>query len=380
MSAQHKHTSLKHLVLLCPVVLVLLCSLFCSVCRAVDTKGIDAIRQKNVLGGEDFEIIEQFVRDAIDELVNTVDFTQVAKLRAIILTRQSEQAQYSEQYSKYLRKYIGEAVVKTEDLEDATRRHRVRVNLVILVSQLENPRLIDIALGLLEDRDESVQYWAVRGLANHRLIQKAGTAPGRAVVVDRIASRFEGMVETARPEVLRIIADFSAVSHNEQTVSLLLKVADMRIKKYSDWTATASPVDMKVLKLLCDKLQMNDGEATEFGRRFAQLYSYIMQKYILAQRGEVPLDEERKQQLASILVEIEDKCIGKLTGLQQTVIKRAVELDDDNTLFQEHSRLLGSATRQGEIPAKFGFDYGAADAGSRLMQPRQLPSPTTENQ
>ncbi len=359
----------------CAVLASLIITLFAPVCWAVDTRLIDGVRQKDVLDEKDFEIIEQFVRDAIDELVNTVDFTQVARLRAIIVTRQSEQAQYAEQYSKYLRKYIGEAFVKTKDLEDATRRHRVRVNLTILVSQLENPRLIDVALDVLEDGDESVQYWAARTLTSRRLIQKVETTSGNSAVVDKIASKFEGIVETARPEVLRIVADFSAVSNSEQTKSLLLKIADMRIKGYSDWTATASPLDIRVLKLLCERLQMNDGKTAEFGRRFAQLYSYVMQKYIAALRNEDLLDEEQRQQLASILVEIEDKCIGKLTGLQQTVIKRAVELDDDNTLFLEHGRLLGDATRRGELPRKFDFDYGTAADGSRLMQPRDLPQP-----
>jgi hypothetical protein len=377
--------NIRYSIFICCCALVLLCSLFAPVCWAVDVRPIDGVRQKDVLDEKDFEIIEQFVRDAIDELVNTVDFTQVARLRAIIVTRQSEQAQYAEQYSKYLRKYIGEAFVKTEELEDATRRHRVRVNLTVLVSQLENPRLIDIALGALEDRDESVRYWAVRALTSRRLIQKVETTSG-SPVVDKIASKFEGIVEAAEPEVLRIIADFSAVGNSEQTENLLLKIADMRIKGYSDWTATASPVDMKVLKLLCEKLQSNDGRTAEFGERFAQLYSYVMQKYIAALRSKDLPDEEQssrllteEQQLASILVEIEDKCIGRLTGLQQMVIKRAVELNDDRTLFLEHGRLLGDATRRGEIPAKFGFDYGAADDGSRLMQPRELPQPPTES-
>ncbi len=354
-------------------------TLFTSVCRAVDTRGIDGVRQKDVLGDEDFGIIEQFIRDAIDELVNTVDFTQVARLRTIIVTRQSEQSQYAEQYSKYLRKYIGEAFAKTVGLEDNTKRYRVRTNLAILVYQLENPRLVDIALEALDDRDESVQYWAARALTSRRLIAKLEVASGNSAVVERIASKFESIVETATPEVVRVMADLAAVAGSKQTENLLLKMADMRIEEYSNWTATVSSVDMKLLKLLCDKLQVKDSKAGEFGSRFAQLYSYIMQKCIMVLRGEVSLNEEQRQQLASILVETEDKCIGKLTGLQQTVIRRAVELDDDSALFLEHGRLLGDATRTGELPRKFGFDYGSADDGSRLTQPRELSGPPTVN-
>jgi hypothetical protein len=338
------------------------------------------VREKDVLNEEDFQVIEQFVKDAIDELVNTVDFTQVARLRAIIVTRQSEQAQYSEQYTRYLRKYIGEAVVKTDKLENAVRRHRVRVNLMILVCQLENPRLVDIALEALDDRDESVRYWAVRTLTSRKLIEKIEAGSDSSAVVGNIASKFEGIVSTAAPEVLRIMAELARAANNDQTENLLLKIADIRIKGYSDWTAKADTVDIEVLKLLCDKLMMKTKKTDEFGQRFAQLYSYIMQKYIMVLRDEVSLDEEQKQLLASILVEIEDKCIGKLTGLQQTVIKRAIELDDANTLYQENIRLLGGDEKQGEIPAKFGFDYGPAEGGGRLTQPRELTVPTTVEQ
>jgi hypothetical protein len=360
-------------------ILTLSIVIFAPVCWAVDTRAIDRVRQKDVLSEEDFGIIEEFVKAAIDDLVNTTDFTQVARLREIIVTRQSEQAQYAEQYSRYLRKYIGEAFVKTDKLEDATRRHRVRVNLIILVAQLDNPRLVYIALGVLDDRDESVQYWAVRALTNRRLIEKIGAAGDSPEVVKSIASKFEGIVATASPEVLKIMAEIVLVANNEQTDSLLMKIADVRIDRYADWTAKAGPIDIEVLELLCDKLMTRTSKADEFGQRFAQFYSYIMQKYIMFLRGEVSLDERQKQALASILAEIEDKYIGKLTGLQQTVIRRAIELDDANTLYQENIRLLGGPEKKGEIPAKFGFDYGPAEGG-RLTQPRELTVPTTAEQ
>jgi hypothetical protein len=61
------------------------------------------------------------------------------------------------------------------------------------------------------------------------------------------------------------------------------------------------------------------------------------------------------------------------------VIRRAIELDDANTLYQENIRLLGGPEKKGEIPAKFGFDYGPAEGG-RLTQPRELTVPTTAEQ
>ena len=350
---------------------------FSSACvsLAVDTRAIDRVRDKDVLSNEDFQTIELFIKEALDELVDTKDFTQVATLRSKIVTRQSEQAQYAEQYTKFLRKYVAEAVSRSEEIEEAQKRHRVRVNLAILISELENPRLIDTALVLLDDPDRSVQYWAVRALANRRLIEKVEAASSNSSVVDKIASRFSVMVETAAPEVIRLIADFAGAAKGAQADELLLKIADVRISRYSSWTATGSLNDIKVLKLLCAKLQAKQHKTVEFGRRFAQLYSYVMQKYVMALKDRSLLDEQQRQELASVLVEIESKCIGKLTGFEQAVIKRAVELDDDNVLLMEHGRLLGDETKRGEIPTKLTFDYGAADDGGNLAQPRELPPP-----
>ena len=98
-----------------------------------------------------------------------------------------------------------------------------------------------------------------------------------------------------------------------------------------------------------------------------------MQKYILGLKDRSLFDEQARQELASVLVEIESKCIGRLTGFEQEVIKRAVELDDDNVLLMEHSRLLGDETKRGEIPTKFNFDYGTAENGGNLAQPNESP-------
>ena len=174
---------------------------------------------------------------------------------------------------------------------------------------------------------------------------------------------------------LRYSAIFCEEVNNEQSDRLLLKIGDARIKEYADWKAQTGPVDVKILKLLCDKLLARDSKAAEYGRRFAQLYSYIMQKYIIALKGEGLVSEEQKQQLASVLVEIEEKCIGRLTGLVQTIIKRAVELDDANVLQMEQNRLFGDPTKPGEIPTKYNFDYGTAADGSKLTGPRELPEP-----
>lgn len=55
-----------------------------SVCGAINTIEIDKVRNKEVLDDEDFRIIDDFVAAAVQELVQTKDFTSVAKTRMVI--------------------------------------------------------------------------------------------------------------------------------------------------------------------------------------------------------------------------------------------------------------------------------------------------------
>lgn len=65
-----------------------------SVSRAVvDLRRIKEVHGKSVLTQQDMQVIDEFMQDAVEDLVRTTDFTQVSKIRTIILTYQSSQAQ-----------------------------------------------------------------------------------------------------------------------------------------------------------------------------------------------------------------------------------------------------------------------------------------------
>ena len=53
----------------------------------INTIEIDKVRNKEVLDDEDFRIIDDFVAAAVQELVQTKDFTSVAKTRMVISGR-----------------------------------------------------------------------------------------------------------------------------------------------------------------------------------------------------------------------------------------------------------------------------------------------------
>ena len=73
---------------------------------------IDEVRNKGVLDAEDFKIIDDFIAQKIQELVRTRDFTSIAKVRTVILTRQrstqAQQAQYAQKFTESARKHIAD--------------------------------------------------------------------------------------------------------------------------------------------------------------------------------------------------------------------------------------------------------------------------------
>jgi len=343
----------------------------CIYASAVSTRVIEQIRDKQVLTASDLEAIDNFIKMAIDELINSQDFTEVARLRAQITSMQSSQSQYRQQYSKSCKQHLSEAMRTTQEKE-GDLRHEVRVNLMILVSELNDPELIDLALAALEDEDKAVQYWAVRAVTKEQLIShlKEITADS---IIDRIAGELQKSAARIGSKAACLMVNFAVIANSEATEELVFKLTDMRIADYEKYQAKPGVIDMKMLKLLCNKILTKQQQVSKYGSRFCQLYSYIFQRYIYHLKDQVSESGRDTHMLASILVEIEDKCIGRLTGLKQGVIRDSIKKSSYGALELEHSRLLGDDSRNGEIPSKSNFDYGKNEDGSIRIRPKVLP-------
>jgi len=355
--------------------------------EAVNTRAIDRVRNKGVLDSRDFQIIDDFVNEAVRELVRTTDFSSIATIRSVILSRSSSktsvQAQYTEQFSKSAYKYISSGFQEAEKLTLEDRKLKVKVNLLILMDGLEDVRLADMAVGMLKDKNMVIRYLAAHCITNAGIVKQLNSGGvDNSKLARLIVERLGGLVDQASPEVIRLMAEFAAGVNITQGEDLLLQIADMRMKRYADWTVKYELLDAAILQLLFQKItspsrRVSDaagGGSSPPGRiahRFAQLYSYVLQRYVV---GQDSLSITQKHQLASVLVEIEKSCIVKRLEMQQTVIKRAVERGDYTALLQEHSRLLGDKTRAGRLGLKLKFDYGKTSNGVKRIAPLALPA------
>jgi hypothetical protein len=314
---------------------------------AIDTRNIMRVRDKGVLDSEDFRVIDEFVSKSVGTLLKTRDFASISRVRAIILAndksnKESAAEQYSERFLSAVHKSISEAFGQTVGIMPPERRARVIINLLILIDGLADLRLADLAISKLADENKAIRYLAVRSLAQSSIVKQLNSNGGNAKLAKQIVGALRGAVKAGESEILSLVVKFASELNIPKGEELLLEIADMRIKKYADWTVTEPLVDIVVLKSLFNKAFSTNVADAAVARRFGQLYSYVMERYIAELRGGgFSTDATVKQQFASVLVEVEDKWFGKLLGGRQTVIKRAVEKGDYKLLSEEHRKLFG---------------------------------------
>jgi hypothetical protein len=314
--------------------------------------------------------------------VKTEDFTSIAKIRTVITfhsssSKDSAKAQYGAQFSESAHKYISKALEAAEELTSAERRFRVILNLLILVDSLHDLRLSDLAMKWLDDENKAIRYWAVHSITNPGIIERLNSKEALNLeLAGKITEQLKKVVESSSPEILALMAEFAARVDIPQGEELLLQIADMRIKRYADWTVEYELLDADILRLLDSKIPAESASRPDVARRFGQLYSYAIQRYV---KGRDVLSDTQKNQLASVLVETEASYISKRLKVAQSVVKNAVEQGDFQALSQEHDRLLGDETKAGQLPLKLNFDYGKKPDGSRRTAPLTLSEPSKES-
>jgi hypothetical protein len=245
--------------------------------------------------------------------------------------------------------------------------------------------LADQAFAILKNENMVIRYWAVHSLTNPAIITQLNAA-ANSNQTSVFAAKFSEILDSSTPEIIAMIARFAAGVKIPQAEQLLCQIADIRIKRYADWTVKYELYDSDILKYLSSKISLasqasgstSPTSATSkaaVARCFAQLYSYAIQRYV---KGADILNNTQKSHLTSVLADTEDKCIGTLLKPQMT-IRRALTLEQNSlpAILAEHDRLLGSATTTGELPQTLKFDYSTSTnpTDPKLTAPIPLPDP-----
>jgi len=339
----------------------------------VDLRRIEEVLKKSVLTPQDLQVIDEFMKDAVTDLVRTTDFTQVSKTRTIIVSHQSSQAQYAQQYSESAYRHIAEGMQEAKtDIRDEGRRFKVIANLLILIDRLKDPRLVDLAIAEIRHPNSAVRYWAVRSATDAGLWAKLSQDQSAAAqVAGRIFAECSAVVDESSPEVLNLMTEFAGRSATAEAERLLIQIADARIGHYADWSVRYELMDSTILRLLCDKLVAGGPSSPQLAKRFGQLLSFVLQRYAVGQRDGA-IKAVSANYLVSVLMEAEEKCLGRLLGAPQATIRRAIEAKDLAALQAEHDRLLGAGNQAGTLSSKFNVSYGRE--GETRPAPLTLPN------
>jgi hypothetical protein len=329
-----------------------------------------------VLVSEDFKIIDNFVASCVEELLNTKDFTSVSKTRTSILLRsksetESAAAQYAEQYCESAFRHISQGIEKAQLLTDEKCKSRVIVNLLIVADGLEDFRAAKTAGEMIQDKNKVIQYWAVHCFTNDGIVRRIniGGEIGEKQGI-RIAEELSNIVQNANDATMGLMVNFAQQTQVAKAEDLLLDIADERIRRYQNWSVKYELLDADILKAI--EQQMEGVNDPVKARRFGQLLSYVMQRYI---KGQEYLSAVQKGQLCSVMVEVEKNCISRIFEMPQANIQKAVEQGDIAGLMLEHKRLFGDEEEAGQLASKLNFDYGKGPDGREYISPLVLPEP-----
>lgn len=305
----------------------------------VSTRRIDEVRDKaakGMLDSRDLEQIDRFLSDAVRELTRTDDFSKIATARATILSRVSKQKQYAEQFTKSARQHINTSLRRAADLPEP-RRFMVTLNLLVLIDNLGDPALADMAFDYVNTKNAALRYWAVR-VATSPLMAKEVYDNPDSDLAQRVVKTAQSLTNDPSPDVVDLIIGFATKAGGQKGQAMLMDIAKQRIAQYQSGNVTDELLEVKLLKELCNRISDTNPQADILKQQFTQLFDLAMLRYLDKQDS---LTTDQKAKLVSVMVEVESKCITKLLKQPQNNIKRALESSDLERLRAERDRLLG---------------------------------------
>ncbi len=343
---------------------------------AVDTSGIDDVRKKEVLNGDDLQIIDTFLKRSIDELVQSDDFETVVSVRSAISARnssqqQSAQIQYAPQFAKSAQKYLSQALEELTDTPKSRLGTSKVLNTMILIGELADMQTAQLCLSMIDNPDITIRYWAIKALANKAIAEQINQQVSDPVVLKIVDGLAKAAGQKKNADMAAMIAEFAAELNGQQGENLLIEVLNGRMELYRQWQSTDSAADAIILDATAKRIENEQIDKKNLSLRFAQLYSYMIQRYILAKDT---LDEKQKVSAVSGLIEVQNS-YNSFFDMPQRGIQRALEKDDMQMLKSEHNELLGSEQRQGTLPKILDFDYGITSDGANITAPMPLPNP-----
>ncbi|MCE5184611.1 MAG: hypothetical protein LLF76_00605 [Planctomycetaceae bacterium] len=347
-------------------------SLVLPVFSAVDTVDIAAVRQRSTasVSTADQAVITKFWRTSLDRMFLAPEPQEVVDTRLQLVEQKGgDNAVFAETYLGEALKDIQVAYETVQKIESPSKRLLIEQNLTILVAELQSPKLLPLVLDRTASEDEVVRYWAVKAITQPAIaseLAKPGSSQSQVTDAVLKAVSQRAPVET-RPEIARMVLLFAGSVDHPAARELLISMADKRIELYKNWTVQNEDLDVSLLNALGGVATLQSGDTKAlFGRKFAELYAVILQRYLKGQGKLGPASIER---LVTVIVEVDQSCLDKVMTIK-TGIKTAIQRKTG--LEREYETLLGNRMMAGELATKLRFDYGKDASGKAITAPPEI--------
>lgn len=354
-------------------ILALLVLVICTNSLAVNTRQIDLVRKKDVLQPSDNQVIRDFLQSGVAEISNTEDFTTISQTRQAIVSRSKSSNDNSAiQYEKAFNSAAVSVLNDAFSTLPAENREKIQINLLLLVKELQNAALADLAMQYFDAANPAIQYLAVGCVTTDEMLKALNTnTSDRVELAERVLAKFSEMTTASLDNnVLSNIVKAANAIDTDSARELLLKIARMRMEKYTSWQVKNASVDKELITALGEKAQkaLEDVEKIELIAAMAQLYSYTIQTYANSD----DLSDNFKEQLIDVIVSVENGIISDMLGNKTQNLKKSIEKRDMSGLISGHDSLLGNSVSKGMLANAVDFYY-SMDGENRVNAPKKLP-------
>ena len=352
---------------------------FCFSVFGANTARIDVLRSKEMLADSDTEVIETFLSEAFNEILAENDFSNIASLRAVIVSKSSSelesgQIQYGPRFFAAAQKQVSQAFQKVSQMPDGRHKDLLTMNLLILVSDLGNVEIAKNALDYLQNPTTMIRYWAVGCLTNNNILRQLNSTDSaeNSRLAEQFSQKLQAVAQTEQSgDILIQLVQFASAVKNPAANEILNQIAQKRINLYLNWQVENEMVESWILKALSDKARIDTENASALAKNFAILYSLVVQRYAI---GQETLPESNTRNLVSVIAQAEKYLLQFLPDWPGN-LKSAIEKGGGSTLLAQHDLLFGSANAVGKLPAAANFDYGKNPDGSVKTAPPTMSKP-----
>lgn len=343
---------------------------------SVSTAEIEALRLRVEnssveLTASEKNVISNFWSGTLEELMLAENSKDCVEIRKQLAAQKGSThvSNYAAAYIEHAKSAIDTAFVHAQRLQGTQHRQIVKRNLMILTAELQSPALAPLALQRLDDEDVVMRYWAFKAVTNPAVLQQltSQSAGGENALTAILAGLKEQISVVTQAEIQKMIIGFCGAIDNPAARDILLSIADRRIEVYRNWTVTDELLDTRLLTALGNIAMFRDGpDKQNFGRKFAELYAAVIQRYL---KGQEVLSAEQTEPLLTVIAEVDQNVLGQTMGIKTGIL---TSLQRKTGLEREYETLFGDRMRPGQLAALLNFDYGKDDSGKSITAPPEL--------